>query len=132
MGQNKIDNLDEFISKNQKQLNKLISKRQKQLAKEEPKKKLGKKSITKIASSTNKAYESFNVNIINNKDPQVQLHQSKKITKDFLIGELNKKHGIKINIRLDITFMKQIEKVNNGFFKSKALEIINENDNQKK
>ena len=24
--------------------------------------------------------------------------------------------------------MKQIEKVNNGFFKSKALEIINEND----
>ena len=71
-------------------------------------------------SSTNKAYEGFNVDIINNKDPQVQLHQSKKITKDFLIGELNKKHGIKINIRLNKTFMKQIENVNNGFFKSKA------------
>ena len=36
--QNKIDNLDELISKKQKQLAKLISKRQKQkqLAKEEP------------------------------------------------------------------------------------------------
>ena len=79
-------------------------------------------------SSKQKAYESFNVDIIDNKDPQVQLHQSKELTKYFLIGELNKKHGIKINIRLNITFMKQIEKVNNGFFKSKAREIINEND----
>ena len=78
--QNKIDNLDELISKSQNQLAKLISKRQKQLAKEEPKKKTrknDKKSITKIVSSTNKAYESFNVDIINNKDPQVQLYQSK-------------------------------------------------------
>ena len=79
-------------------------------------------------SSTNKAYESFNVDIINNKDPQVQLHQSKELTKDFLIGESNKKHGIKINIRLNLTFMKQIEKVNVGFFKSNARGIINEND----
>ena len=79
-------------------------------------------------SSTNKAYESFNVDITNDKDPQVQLHQSKELTKDFLIGELNKKYGIKINIRLKITFMKQIEKVNVGFFKSNAREIINEND----
>ena len=79
-------------------------------------------------SSKQKAYESFNVHIINNNDPQVQLHQSKELTKDFLIGELNKNNGIKINIRLNITFMKQIEKVNNGFFKSKAREIINEND----
>ena len=123
--QNKIENLDELISKKQKQLAKLISKRQKQkqLAKEDPKKKL-----SKIVSSTNKAYESFNVDIINNKDPQVQLHQSKELTKDFLIGELNKNYGIKINIRLNITFMKQIEKVNVGFFKSNAREIINEND----
>ena len=69
----------------EKKLTKLISKKQKQLAKEEPKKKL-----TKIVSSTNKAYESFNVDIINDEDPQVQLHQSKELTKDFLIGELNK------------------------------------------
>ena len=41
--QNKIDNLDELISKKQKQLVKLISKKQKQLAKGEPKKKLEKK-----------------------------------------------------------------------------------------
>ena len=43
--QNKIDNLDELISKKQKQLAKIISKsqNQKQLAKEEPKKKLEKK-----------------------------------------------------------------------------------------
>ena len=66
-------------------------------------------------SSKKKAYESFNVDKINNKDPQVQLHKSKKLTKDFLIGELNKKHGIKINIRLKITFMKQTEKMNVGF-----------------
>ena len=79
-------------------------------------------------SSTNKAYESFNDDIINDKDPQVQLHQSKELTKDFLIGELNKNYGIKINIRLNVTFMKQIEKVNVGFFKSNAREIINEND----
>ena len=85
----KIDNLDELISKSQKQLAKVISKRQKQLAKEEPKKKL-KESITKIESSKKKAYESFNVDIINNKDTQVQLHKSKELTKDFLIGELNK------------------------------------------
>ena len=94
------------------------------MQKEEPKKKL-KKSITKIVSSTNKAYESFNVDIINNK---VQLHQSKELNKDFLIGELNKNYEIKINIRLNRTFMKQIEKVNVGFFKSNAREIINEND----
>ena len=79
-------------------------------------------------SSNKKAYESFNVDIINNKDPQVQLHQSKELTKGFLIGELNKKHGIEINIRLNITFMKQIEKVNNGFFKSNARDIIDDND----
>ena len=74
--QNKIDNLDEqqqaklakYISKLEKE--KQLTKRQKQLAKEEPKKKL-----TKIVSSTNKAYESFNVDIINNKDPQVKLHK---------------------------------------------------------
>ena len=127
MDKKRNDNLDELISKSQKQPAKLISKRQKQLAKDEPKKKL-KVSITKIVSSKKKAYESFNVGIINNKDPQVQLHQSNELTKDFLIGELNKKYGIKINIRLNITFMKQIEKVNIGFFKSNAREIINEND----
>ena len=135
--QNKIDNLDEqqqaklvkYISKleKEKQLAKLISKRQKQLAKEEPKIKL-KESITKIVSSKKKAYESFNVDIINDKDPQVQLQQSKELNKDFLIGELNKNYGIKINIRFNITFMKEIEKVNVSFFKSNAREIINKND----
>ena len=100
--QNKIDNLDE---QQLYKLTKLISKRQKQLAREESKKKL-KESITKIVSSKKNAYESFNVDIINNKDPQVQLHKSKELTKDFLFGELNIKHGIKINIRLNIIFMK--------------------------
>ena len=125
--QNKIDNLDEqqqaklvkYISKLEKE--KQLSKRQKQLP---------KKKLTKIVSSTNKAYESFNVDIINDKDPQVQLHQSKELTKGFLIDELNKNYGIKINIRLNITFMKQIEKVNVGFFKSNAREIVNENDKE--
>ena len=124
----KIDNLDDLISKSQNKLPNLSPKEKKKLPKKNPPKKLEKKSITKIVTSTNKAYESFNVDIINNKDPQVQLHQSKELTKNFLIGELNKKHGIKINIRLNITFMKQTEKVNNGFFKSKAREINNEND----
>ena len=125
----KNDNLDE---QQLYKLTKLMFKRQKQLTKEEPKKKLketiDKNSITEIVSSKKKAYESFNLDIINNKDPQVQRHKSKELTKDFLIGELNKKHGIKINIRLNITFMKQIEKVNDGFFKSNARGIINEND----
>ena len=40
-------------------------------------KKSPRKQITKIVSSMNKAYDRFNVDIINNKDPQVQLHQSK-------------------------------------------------------
>ena len=71
----------------------------------------------------NKAYESFNVDIINDKDPEVQLHQSKELTKEFLIGKLNKTYGIK-----KILFMKQSENVNVGFFKSNAREIINEND----
>ena len=98
--QNKIDNLDE---QQQAKLAKYISKLEKEkqltkLAKEKPKKK-----ITQIASSTNKAYESFNVDIINNKNPQVQLHKSKELTNDFLIGVLNKNYGIKINIRLNIT-----------------------------
>ena len=79
-------------------------------------------------SSTNKAYESFNVDLITDKDPQVQLHKSKELTKEFLIGELSKNYGIKINIRLNITFIKQIEKANVGFFKPNAREIINEND----
>ena len=61
-------------------------------------------------SSKIKAYESFNVDIKNNKDPQVQLQKSNELTKDFLIGELNKNYGIKINIRFNITYMKQIEK----------------------
>ena len=123
--QNKVDNLDE---QQQAKLAKYISKleKEKQLAKRQNK--LAKKKLTNIVSSTNKAYKSFNVDILNDKDPQVQLHQSKELTKDFLIGELNKSYGMKINIRLNITFMKQIEKVNVGFFKSNIQEIINEND----
>ena len=120
--QNKIDNLDkQQLAKLAKYISKL--EKEKQLAKEEPKKKL-----TKIVSSTNKAYESFNVDIINDKDPQVQLHQSKELTKDFLIGELNKNYGIQISIKLNITFMRQIEKVTVGLFKSNTREIINGND----
>ena len=79
--QNKIDNLDK---QQQAKLAKYISKLEKKsnlpnlspndLPKEEPKKNLEKKSITKIVSSMNKAYESFNVDIINNKVLQVQLH----------------------------------------------------------
>ena len=134
--QNKSDNLDE---QQQAKLAKYISKleKEKQLRKAIKIKEIDQKSpqptkeeITKIVFSKKKAYESFNVDIINNKDPQVQLHKSKELTKDFRIGELNKNYGIKINIRLNITFMKQIEKVNVGFFKSNAREIINENDIQ--
>ena len=96
--------------------------KQKQLAKEKSKKK-----ITKIVSSTNKTYERFNVSTIDNNDPLIQLNKSKQLTNDFLIDELNKNRGIKNNITLIITFMKQ-EKTLVGPFKSKAREIINEND----
>ena len=92
--QNKTDNLDEQqLAKLAKYISKL--EKEKQLAKEEPKKKLEKKSMTKIVSSKKKAYESFNVDIINSKDPQVQLQKSKELTKDFLTGKLNKNDGIK-------------------------------------
>ena len=59
--QNKIDNLDE---QQQAKLAKYISKleEEKQLAKRQ--KQLAKKKLTKIVSSTNKAYGSFNVDII--------------------------------------------------------------------
>ena len=59
--QNKIDNLDE---QQQAKLAKYISKlgKEKQLAKRL--KQLPKKKLTKIVSSTNKAYESFNVDKI--------------------------------------------------------------------
>ena len=78
-------------------------------------------------SSTNKAYERFNVSITDNNDPLIQLNKSKQLTNDFLIDELNKKRGIKNKITLIITFMRQ-EKTLVGHFKSKAREIINEND----
>ena len=81
--QNKIDSLDE---QQQAKLAKYISKleKEKQLAKRQ--RQLAKTKLTKIVSSMNKAYESFNVDIINYKDPQVQLHQSKELDKDFLTG----------------------------------------------
>ena len=118
--QNKIDNLDEqqqaklakYISKleKEKQLRKATKIKDKQeIDQKSPQP--AKEEITKIVSSKKKAYERFNVDIINNKDPQVQLHKSKELTKDFLLIDiLNKNYGIKINIRLNITFMKQIEK----------------------
>ena len=50
-----------------------------------------------------------------------------KIYKFILFDELNKKRGIKNNITLIITFMKQ-EKTLVAHFKSKARGIINESD----
>ena len=83
-------------SKDKKQLKK--NKKSHPPTPQKKKKKL-KKSITKIdCLPRKKAYKSFNVDIMNNKSPQVQVHRSKEFTKDFLIGELNKMHGIKINI----------------------------------
>ena len=64
--------------------------------------------------------------LIDNNDPLVQLNKSKQLTNDFPIDELNKKRGIKNNITLIITFMKQ-EKTLVGHFKSNAREIINAN-----
>ena len=105
--QNKIDNLDKqqqaklakyiFKLENEKQLIKIKEKQQKSL----------QPQITKIETTKKKSYERFNVSIIDNNDPLIQLNKSKRLTNDFLIDELNKKHGIKDNITLIITFMKQ-------------------------
>ena len=94
--------LAKYISKleKEKQLRKAIKIKEKHQKSPQP----HKEEITKIVSSKKKAYESFNVEIINNKDPQVQLHKSKELTKDFRIGKLNKNYGIKINIRLNIFY----------------------------
>ena len=130
--QNKFDNLDKqqqaklakYISKleKEKQLRKAIKIKEKQQKSPRP----PKEEITKIETTKKRSYERFNVSIIDNNDPLMQLNKSKQLTDDFLIDELNKKCGIK-NITLIISFIKKNKKKH---FKSKAREIINENDKE--
>ena len=67
--------LAKYISKfeKEKQLRKAIKNKEIDQKSPQP----PKEEITKIVSSKKKAYESFNVDITNNTDPQVQLHKSK-------------------------------------------------------
>ena len=130
--QNKIDNLKQQQAKLAKYISKLEKEKQlikaiKIKEKQQKSPQLPKEEITKIENTKKKSYERFNVSIIDNNDPLIKLNKSKQLTNDFLIDVLNKKRGIKNNITLNITFMKQ-EKTLVCHFKSKAREIINEND----
>ena len=84
MDQNKIDNLDEqqqaklakYIAKfeKEKQLRKAIKIKEKQQKSPQPL----KEEITKIETTMKKSYERFNVFIIDNNVPLIQLNKKKK------------------------------------------------------
>ena len=79
--QNKIDNLDkqqraklaQYISKleKEKQLRKAIKNKEKQQKSPQA----PKEKITKIETTKKKSYERFNVSIIDNNDPLIQLNK---------------------------------------------------------
>ena len=73
-------------------------------------------------------YMNFDVDILNRNDPQLQLSYTKSLISNFLLDKLNQIHGVKVNISLDITFMKQDGKEQDGYFKTKARKITNENN----
>ena len=70
----------------------------------------------------------FDVDILNRNDSQLQLKNTEPLIPNFLFNKLNQIHGIKVNISLAITFIKQDEKEQDGCFKTKARELTNEND----
>ena len=73
-------------------------------------------------------YMKFDVDILNRNDPQLQLSNTKSLISNFLLDKLNQIRGIKVSISLDITFMKQDGKDHDGYFKTKARKITNENN----
>ena len=68
--------------------------------------------------------ESFTINIINNKDPLVQLQKTRKAIKHHIISTLKSKRGLKFIETLRVTFRKpkdnQIE-FKTTFFNSKPM-----------
>ena len=68
----------------EKQLRKAIEIEEKQQKSPQP-------PITEVETTKKKSYERFNVSIIDNTDPVIQLSKSKQLTNDFIIDGLNKK-----------------------------------------
>ena len=86
--------------------------------------------IIKIGFSKKNDYMHFDVRVFRNMlCPLVQLEISKLPISDFLRNILKQMHGIKLDISLDITFLKT-DNVKEQFssFKTKAKEITNEHD----
>ena len=104
--QNKIDNLKQQQAKLAKYISKL--KKEQQLIKaikiKEKQQNSPQRHKEEKRLQRKKSYQRFNVPIIDNNDPLIQLNKSKQLTNDFLIDELNKKRGIKNNITLIITY----------------------------
>ena len=85
-------------------------------------------TITEIESSRMIGYMDFDVGILNRNDPQLYLLKTKSLTSNFLLDKRSQIHGIKVNISFDIPFMKQDGKEQDGYSKTKSMEINNENN----
>ena len=84
--------------------------------------------IDKVAKALKRNVESFKISIIDNKDPLLQLQNTRKAIKDHIIKKLISKKGLKFIETIRVTFRKpkdnQIE-FKTAFFNSKAQEITN-------
>ena len=72
--------------------------------------------------------ESFIINIINNKDPLIQLQNTRKAIKHHIISTLKSKRGLKLIETLKVTFKKSVNDeivYKTAYFNSKAQTIIN-------
>ena len=72
--------------------------------------------------------ESFTINIINNKDPLLQLQNTRKAINNHIIKILTSKKGLKFIETLKVTFNKQTKDIitqKTAYFNSKAQEITN-------
>ena len=84
--------------------------------------------ITKNESSKKSNYMDLDVGILDKHDLLLQLKNTESLISNFLLDTLKQMHGMKLNISLDIIFMKQDEKEQEAFFKTKTKGIINEHD----
>ena len=90
-----------------------------------------KTEIVPTAKALKGNVESFTINIINNKDPLIQLQNTRKAIKHRIISTLKSKRGLKFIETLKVTFTK----ISNGekiyktaYFNSKAQTIINDTE----
>ena len=84
--------------------------------------------IVPTAKALSGHVESFKINIINNKDPLLQLQNTRKAINNHIIKILTSKKGLKFIETLKVTFNKQTKDIitqKTAYFNSKAQEITN-------